>query len=178
MLMQERFKKEILPELAKKLEIKNPMLLPKVEKIVVSSSTGEAVQNSKILDTIMEEMTAITGQKPVLRKAKKSIAGFKLREGQAIGCSVTLRGKVMYEFFSRLVNVALPRTRDFKGVPRNAFDGNGNYSLGIKEQSIFPEIQPEKIDKVRGFNVTFVTNTNDDNKARELLAAMGFPFRG
>lgn len=177
MLFQEKYKKEIAPQLMKKLGIKNPMLVPKITKIVVNSTTGDVLQNPKILDTIVEELTAITGQRPVKRKSKKSIATFKLRAGVAIGASVTLRRERMYEFFNRLVNIALPRTRDFRGAPRKAFDGRGNYTLGIVEQIIFPEVSPEKIEKVRGMNVTICTSVRKDDDARELLTAMGFPFR-
>jgi large subunit ribosomal protein L5 len=177
MLFQEKVNKEILPQLMKKLGLKNPMLVPKITKIVVNSTTGDILQNPKILDTIVEELTAITGQRPIRRKSKKSIATFKLRAGVAIGASVTLRRGLMYEFFNRLVNIALPRTRDFRGVSRKAFDGRGNYTLGIVEQIIFPEVTPEKIDKVRGMNVTICTTAKTDDHARELLAAMGFPFR-
>lgn len=177
MLMQEKYKTEVAPQLKKKLNIENPMLVPALEKIVVSSTTGEAVQNPKILDTILAEITAITGQKPVITKAKKSIATFKLREGMPIGVSVTLRRERMYEFFSRLVNITLPRTRDFKGLSRKSFDGNGNYTFGVQEQIIFSEISPEKVDKPRGMNITMVTTTDNDDHARELLIAMGLPLR-
>jgi large subunit ribosomal protein L5 len=177
MYLQERFKKEIAPQLKEKLGIKNNMLIPSLKKIVVNASTSEALQNSKVLDTVASEIAQITGQRPVITKAKKSIANFKLREGMPIGVCVTMRGQKMYEFFNRLVNIALPRTRDFKGMPRKGFDGNGNYSLGLNEQTIFPEIVPEKVDKSRGMNITLVTSTDDDTMARELLTAMGFPFR-
>ena len=153
------------------------MLIPSLKKIVVNASTSEALQNSKILDTVASEIAQITGQRPVITKAKKSIANFKLREGMPIGVCVTMRGERMYEFFNRLVNIALPRVRDFKGMPRKGFDGNGNYSLGLNEQTIFPEIVPEKVDKSRGMNITIVTSSDDDTMARELLTAMGFPFR-
>lgn len=177
MLFEEVFKKEISPALKTKLGIKNPMLVPKLVKISVNVSTGDTLQNPKILDTIADDLAAITGQKAIKRKAKKSIATFKLRAGVPIGASVTLRGARMYEFFSRLINVALPRVRDFRGLSRKGFDGRGNFTLGIVEQIIFPEISPEKVDKIRGMNVTFVTNTDSDDEARELLIAMGFPFR-
>ena len=176
-MFQEIFKNEIAPALQAKLGLKNPMLTPKITKIVLNVSTGDALQNPKILDTIADDLAAISGQKPIKRKSKKSIATFKLRAGVAIGVSVTLRGTRMYEFFSRLVNVALPRVRDFRGLSRKGFDGRGNYTLGIVEQIIFPEISPEKLDKIRGMNVTFVTNTESDDQARELMTAMGFPFR-
>jgi len=168
---------EIAPQLQEKLGVKNKMLVPKIEKIVVNSCTSEALTNSKVLDTIAEELAAITGQKPTIRKAKKSIAGFKLRKGQPIGACVTLRSRSMYEFFNRLVNVALPRTRDFKGLSRKAFDRNGNYSMGVTEQTIFPEILPEKVEKTRGLNITIVTSAKTDEHAYELLKSMGFPFR-
>ena len=177
MMLQEKYKKEIAPALMTKLGIKNPMLLPKLSKIVVSSSTGDAVQNPKVLDVIAAEITAITGQKPIMTKAKKSIAAFKLREGLPIGVSVTLRRERMYEFFNRLVNVSLPRTRDFKGLPKKAFDGRGNYTFGVQEQIIFSEITAEKIEKPRGMNITFVTTAKTDDHARELLVAMGLPLR-
>ncbi|MBU0504915.1 50S ribosomal protein L5 [bacterium] len=177
MYLQEKYKKEIAPQLKEKLGIKNNMLIPSLKKIVVNASTSEALQNSKILDTVASEIAQITGQRPVITKAKKSIANFKLREGMPIGVCVTMRGERMYEFFNRLVNIALPRVRDFKGMPRKGFDGNGNYSLGLNEQTIFPEIVPEKVDKSRGMNITIVTSSDDDTMARELLTAMGFPFR-
>lgn len=178
MLLEERYNKEVVPQLMKSLGIKNPMLAPRLEKIVVSCTTGEAVQNPKVLESIAEDLRAITGQKPSVRLAKKSIASFKLRAGQPLGVCVTIRRQRMYEFLSRLINIALPRTRDFKGVPPKSFDGRGNYNLGIKEQSIFPEISPDKIDKVRGLNITIVTSTEKDDEAKELLKALGLPLRG
>lgn len=177
-MLQEKYKKEIMPDLMKKLDIKNPMLVPKLEKIVVSSCTGDAVQNPKVLDGISAEIAAITGQKPVITKAKKSIAAFKLRQGLPIGVSVTLRRERMYEFFNRLVNISLPRTRDFKGLPKKSFDGNGNYTFGIQEQIIFSEISSDKIDKPRGLNITMVTSARDDSHAKELLVSLGLPLRG
>ncbi len=177
MLLQERYKKEIAPKLKEALKIKNSMLVPKMVKIVVNSSTGEAIQNVKILDQIAEEIKSITGQRPVINKAKKSIANFKLREGMPIGVSVILRGQRMYEFFNRLVNISFPRMRDFKGFSKKGFDGHGNLTLGIAEQTIFPEIVSEKVDKARGMNITIVTSTDNDDQARELLSVMGFPFR-
>ncbi len=177
MLLQERFKKEIAPQLFAKLGLKNAMLVPKLDKIVLNASTGDALQNPKILEQIASELAAITGQKPVITKAKKSIATFKLREGQPIGVMVTLRGDRMYEFFNRLVNVALPRTRDFKGLSKKAFDGRGNYSMGITEQIIFPEIHADKVEKARGMNITIATTAQTDEQALELLTALGFPFR-
>lgn len=177
-MLQEKYKKEVVPQLMQSLGIKNPMLVPKIEKIVVSSSTGEAIQNPKVLDSMVEDLAAITGQRPIKTRAKKSIAGFKLREGMPLGVSVTLRRERMYEFFNRLANISLPRTRDFKGLPKNSFDGNGNYTFGVQEQIIFSEISPEKVDKVRGMNITIVTSTNKDDHARELLKSMGLPLRG
>lgn len=176
-MLYEKYKKEVIPALQEKLGIKNPMLVPKIEKITLNSSTGEALQNPKILDGIAQDLAAITGQKPVIRRAKKSIAGFKLREGQPIGVSVTLRRKYMYEFFNRLVNVALPRTRDFRGLSRKSFDGRGNYSMGVKEHIIFPEISADKVDKVRGMSITITTSAKKDEHALELLTQLGFPFR-
>jgi large subunit ribosomal protein L5 len=177
MLLYEKYKKEIVPQLMQKLSIKNPMLVPRLEKIVVNSCSSDALQNVKVLDTISADMAAITGQKPSIRKAKKSIAGFKLRQGQPIGVSVTLRNQRMYEFYSRLVNIALPRTRDFKGLSKKSFDGQGNYTMGVTEQIIFPEVSSEKIEKIRGMNITIVTSAKDDKMALELLTTMGFPFR-
>lgn len=177
MLLQEIYKKEFVPALIKNLGIKNPMLVPKLEKIVINSCSSEALQNQKVLDTIAQEIAMISGQKPVKRKAKKSIATFKLRQGQLIGVSTTLRGERMYEFFSRLVKIALPRTRDFRGLSKKSFDGQGNYTLGVTEQIIFPEISPERTEKIRGLNITIVTSTPSDEYAYELLSIMGFPFR-
>lgn len=177
MMFEEKFNKEIAPTLQKKLGLKNRMLVPSLKKIVVNCSSGEVLVNAKVLEAIANDLMMITGQKPVVRKAKKSIATFKLREGQPIGVSVTLRSKRMYEFFNRLVNIALPRSRDFKGLSKKAFDGRGNYTLGVTEQIIFPEILPEKVDKIRGLNITIVTSAPDDQKSLELLSAMGFPFR-
>lgn len=178
MLLHEQFKKEIVPQLMQKLGLKNRMLVPKLDKIVLNVSTGEALINPKVLETVASELTQITGQRPVFRKAKKSIANFKLRQGQPIGVSVTLRRQSMYDFFNRLVNLALPRTRDFKGCSRKGFDGHGNYTLGVAEQIIFPEIAPEKVEKVRGMNICIATTAKNDKDALELLAALGFPFRG
>lgn len=177
MLLMEKYNTEIVPVLQKKLGLKNRMLVPSLKKIVVNCSSGDALVNAKVLEAISHDLMMITGQKPVVRKAKKSIATFKLRAGQPIGVSVTLRGKRMHEFFNRLVNIALPRSRDFKGLSRKAFDGRGNYTLGVSEQIIFPEILPEKVDKIRGMNITIVTSACDDQKSFELLAALGFPFR-
>jgi large subunit ribosomal protein L5 len=175
--LKERYAKEIAPALAKEFDIKNPMAVPKLEKIVLNMGLGEAVANSKIVDTATEELTSIAGQKPVTTKAKKAIAAFKLRQGMPIGSMVTLRGDRMYEFLDRLVSVALPRVRDFRGVSPKAFDGRGNYTLGIREQLIFPEIDFNKVDKTRGMNISIVTTARDDEQARALLRALGMPFR-
>jgi large subunit ribosomal protein L5 len=175
--LKEIYKKEVAPALAKQFEIKNPMAVPKLVKIVVNMGIGEASGNPKILDTAVEELKAITGQKPVVTKAKKSIAAFKLRQGMNIGAMVTLRGDRMYEFLDRLVSVALPRVRDFRGVSPKAFDGRGNYTLGIREQLIFPEIDFNKVDKTRGMNITIVTTAGRDDRAMALLKALGMPFR-
>jgi large subunit ribosomal protein L5 len=161
----------------KELGFKNPMEVPRVEKIVVNMGLGEALANNKILESAVDQLQAITGQKPVVTRARKSIANFKLREGQAIGAAVTLRNDRMYEFMDRLINVALPRVRDFKGVSQKAFDGRGNYTLGIREQIIFPEINIDAIEKVKGMNITFVTNARNDEQGRALLKAFGLPFR-
>ena len=160
----------------KKFEYKNEMQIPKLDKIVINMGVGEAKENRKVLDTAVKDLETITGQKAVVTRAKNSVANFKLREGQPIGCKVTLRGERMYEFLDRLVNLALPRVRDFRGVNPNAFDGRGNYALGIKEQIIFPEIEYDKVDKVRGMDIIFVTTANTDEEARELLAQFNMPF--
>src|SRR5215510_6728057 len=175
--LRDRYKKEIAPALAKEFDIKNPMAIPRVEKIVIYMGLGEASGNSKILDVATDELKAITGQKPVITKAKKSIAAFKLRQGMSIGSMVTLRGDRMYEFLDRLISVALPRVRDFRGVSAKAFDGRGNYTLGVREQLIFPEIDFNKVDKTRGMNISIVTSARSDDQARSLLKAMGMPFR-
>lgn len=175
--LKEKYKKEIAPAIAKEFGIKNPMAIPRIEKIVVNMGMGEAISNSKILDTAVEELKSITGQKPVITKAKKSIAAFKLREGMNIGTMVTLRGDRMYEFLDRLISVALPRVRDFRGISPKAFDGRGNYTLGVREQLIFPEIDFNKVDKTRGMNISIVTTAKTDEQARALLKAMGMPFR-
>jgi large subunit ribosomal protein L5 len=156
--------------------IKNPMAIPKIEKVVLNMGMGEAISNAKLLDTAVEELSTITGQKPVVTKAKKSIASFKLREGQSIGTMVTLRGEKMYEFLDRLINIALPRVRDFRGVPAKSFDGRGNYTLGIRDHLIFPEIDAGKVDKAKGMNITIVTSAKDDEQARFLLRELGMPF--
>lgn len=175
--LKEKYKNEIAPALAREFGIKNPMAIPKIEKIVVNMGLGEASANSKILDVAAEELKSITGQKPVVTKAKKSIAAFKLRQGMSIGAMVTLRGNRMYEFLDRLISVALPRVRDFRGVSAKAFDGRGNYTLGIREQLIFPEIDFNKVDKTRGMNISIVTEAADDEQARSLLKSLGMPFR-
>ena len=174
--LKEMYVKDVAPALMKKFEYKSVMQIPKLEKIVINVSTGEAITNSKSIDAIVSDLKQITGQTPVKCKAKKSVANFKLREGIVIGAKVTLRGDRMYEFLDRLFNLALPRVRDFRGINPNSFDGRGNYNMGIKEQLIFPEIDYDKIDKVRGMDICFVTTANTDEEARELLALMGAPF--
>ncbi|MDB5085275.1 MAG: ribosomal protein [Bacilli bacterium] len=175
--LQEQFQSEVIPALMQKFDYDNVMQVPKVEKIVINMGLGEATQNPKILDSAVEDLTKITGQKPVITKAKKSIAGFKLRENAPIGAKVTLRGDRMYYFLDKLVNVALPRVRDFRGVSTRAFDGRGNYTLGLREQLIFPEIEYDKIDKLRGMDVVIVTTAKSDEEARELLQQLGMPFQ-
>ncbi|MCI5592389.1 MAG: 50S ribosomal protein L5 [Ruminococcus sp.] len=174
--LKETYVKEVAPALMKKFEYKSVMQIPKLEKIVINVGCGEARDNPKVVDAIVSDVTQITGQKPVLCKAKKSVANFKLREGMTIGVKVTLRGERMYEFLDRFFNLALPRVRDFRGINPNSFDGRGNYSLGVKEQLIFPEIDYDKIDKVRGMDICFVTTAKTDVEARELLSLMGAPF--
>ena len=171
-----KYDEQVRPVLMKEFNYSSSMQIPRLEKIVINIGVGEATGNSKLLDDAVKELTQIAGQKPVVTKAKKSIAGFKLREGQAIGCKVTLRGEKMYEFVDRLINLALPRVRDFRGVNPNAFDGRGNYALGIKEQLIFPEIEYDKIDRVRGMDIIFVTTAKTDEEARELLGQFGMPY--
>ena len=175
--LRAKFEKEVAPALVKELELKNPMAVPRLNKIVVNMGVGEATQNAKVLDPAVNELGQITGQKPVVTRAKKSIAAFKVREGQSIGAMVTLRGDRMYEFFDRLVNIVLPRVRDFKGVSTKSFDGRGNYTLGLHDQLIFPEISYEKVGNLKGMNVTIVTTAANDNQARMLLKHMGMPFR-
>lgn len=175
--LKEVYTKEIIPQLMKEFGYKNIMQVPKLEKIVVNMGLGEAIQNVKILDSAAEEISSITGQKAVITKAKKSIASFKLRQGMPIGCMVTLRKDRMYEFLDRLMNISLPRVRDFKGVSAKGFDGRGNYSLGIKEQLIFPEIDYDKVDKVKGLNISIVTTAKTDEEGRALLKILGMPFR-
>ena len=174
--MQERYRKEIAPSLIKAFGFKNPMQAPRVEKVVVNIGVGEALDNPKALEAAVGDLTTITGQKPVTTKARKSIANFKLREGRLIGVKVTLRGDRMWAFLDRLLNIALPRVRDFRGVSADAFDGRGNYTLGLKDQLVFPEIEYDKIDKLRGMEVTIVTTARDDEQARALLQLLGMPF--
>jgi large subunit ribosomal protein L5 len=175
--LKDRYKNEIVPALVEKFNYSSVMAVPKVEKIVVNMGVGDAVSNVKALDKAVEELTQITGQKPLITKAKKSIAGFKLREGMPIGAKVTLRGERMYDFLDKLVSVSLPRVRDFRGISKKAFDGRGNYTLGIKEQLIFTEVDYDKVDKVRGMDIVVVTTANTDEEARELLTQMGMPFQ-
>jgi large subunit ribosomal protein L5 len=174
---EEKYKKEVIPALMKEFNYTNPMKVPRLSKIVVNMSLADALQNQKVLESAAGEITTITGQKPVITKAKKSIAAFKLRQGQKLGVMVTLRRRRMYEFFNRLCNIALPRVRDFKGVSGRAFDGQGTYTLGITEQIIFPEINYDKIDKIRGMNVTIVTTAKNDAEGKALLKHLGMPFR-
>lgn len=174
--LKEIYQNEIVDALMKKFEYKNVMQVPKIEKVVINMGVGEAKENAKLLDAAVNDLETITGQKAVITRAKKSVANFKIREGMPIGCKVTLRGDKMYEFVDRLINLALPRVRDFRGVNPNAFDGRGNYALGIKEQLIFPEIEYDKIDKVRGMDVIFVTTAKTDEEGRELLAQFNMPF--
>lgn len=174
--LKEIYQKEIAPAMQKKFGYKNVMQIPKLDKIVINMGVGEAKDNAKVLEAALKDMETISGQKPVITKAKKSVANFKLREGLNIGCKVTLRGERMYEFADRLINLALPGMRDFRGVNPNAFDGRGNYALGIKEQLIFPEIDYDKVDKVRGMDVIFVTTSKTDEESRELLTLFGMPF--
>ncbi|MEY8515978.1 50S ribosomal protein L5 [Lachnospiraceae bacterium 29-84] len=174
--LREIYQNQIVDALMKKFGYKNVMQVPKIEKVVINMGIGEAKENVKILDAAANDLQIITGQKPVITKAKKSVANFKIREGMPIGCKVTLRGDKMYEFVDRLINLALPRVRDFRGVNPNAFDGRGNYALGIREQLIFPEIEYDKIDKIRGMDVIFVTTAKTDEEARELLAQFNMPF--
>ena len=174
--LKETYLNEIKDAMQKKFEYKNEMQIPKLDKIVINMGVGEAKENRKVLDTAVKDLETITGQKAVVTRAKNSVANFKLREGPPIGCKVTLRGEKMYEFLDRLVNLALPRVRDFRGVNPNAFDGRGNYALGIKEQIIFPEIEYDKVDKVRGMDIIFVTTANTDEEARELLTLFNMPF--
>ena len=174
--LKDVYTKEVRKKLQSEFGIKNPMAVPKIEKVVLNMGMGEAISNAKILDAAVEELSQITGQKPVVTKAKKSIASFKLREGQSIGTMVTLRGDKMYEFLDRLINIALPRVRDFRGVPSKSFDGRGNYTLGVRDHFIFPEIDIAKVDKSKGMNITIVTSAKNDEQARYLLRELGMPF--
>ena len=175
--LQEKYKNEVVPELTKKFGYKNIMQLPKIEKVIINMGVGEAVGNPKALDAAVNDLTIIAGQKPILTRAKKSLAAWKLREGMPIGTKVTLRGTRMYQFLDKFINVALPRVRDFRGVSSTAFDGRGNYAVRLKEQLIFPEIEYDKIDKLRGMNIVIVTTAEKDEEARELLKLMGMPFK-
>lgn len=174
--LQEKYQKEVIPAMIEKFGYKNIMEVPKLEKIVINMGVGEARENQKVLESAMNDLTLIAGQKPILTRAKKSVANFKIRENMPLGCKVTLRKAQMFEFADKLMSIALPRVRDFRGVSSKAFDGRGNYSLGIKEQLIFPEIEYDKIDKVRGMDIIFVTSANTDEEARELLRFLGMPF--
>jgi len=175
--LKQKYQEEIVPSLVEKFNYSSVMEVPKIEKIVINMGVGDAVQNAKALDSAVEELSLISGQKPVVTRAKKSIAGLRLREGMPIGAKVTLRGTRMYEFLQKLISVALPRVRDFRGISKKAFDGRGNYTLGIKEQLIFPEIEYDKVNKVRGMDIVIVTTSNTDEEARELLAQLGMPFQ-
>jgi large subunit ribosomal protein L5 len=175
--LRKKYKDQIIPQLMKDFGLENIMQVPKLERVVVNMGLGEAVQNAKLIESAVQELTAITGRKPIVTRAKKSIATFKLREGMPIGVMVTLRGEQMYDFVDRLVSIALPRTRDFKGISPKAFDGRGNYTLGIREQIVFPEINYDKIDRIKGMNVTFVTTAETDEQGRALLKSFGMPFR-
>ncbi|MEG0388869.1 MAG: 50S ribosomal protein L5 [Clostridium sp.] len=174
--LQEKYNKEVTPALMEKFGYKNVMQVPRLEKIIINMGVGEAKENSKIMDAALSDLEIISGQKPILTKARKSVANFKLRENMPIGCKVTLRSQKMYEFADKLINIALPRVRDFRGVSAKSFDGRGNYAMGVKEQLIFPEIEYDKIDKLRGMDVIFVTTAKTDEEARELLKLMGMPF--
>jgi large subunit ribosomal protein L5 len=175
--LKQYYQEEVAPALMRSLNLKNVMEIPKIEKVVVNIGVGEALDNAKALDAAVADLTIITGQKPIITKARKSIANFKLREGRAIGVKVTLRGERMWSFFDRLVNIALPRVRDFRGVSPNAFDGRGNYTLGLREQLVFPEVDYDKIDKLRGMEITIVTTARTDEAGRQLLTLFGMPFR-
>lgn len=174
--LKDKYVGEVVPAMQAKFKYKSSMQTPKLEKIVLNMGVGEVKENPKAMDAAVNDMATITGQRPIITKAKKSVAAFKLREGMNIGCKVTLRGKIMYEFVDKLFNVALPRVRDFRGVSNNSFDGRGNYSLGVKEQLIFPEIEYDKVDKVRGMDIVFVTTAQNDEEAKELLKLLGMPF--
>lgn len=176
-VLKDRYQEEVMPALMKSLDIKNKMQVPRVQKVVVNIGLGEALENSKALDAAVADLNLITGQKPVVTKARQSIANFKLREGRSIGAKVTLRGERMWSFLDRLMNIALPRVRDFRGISPNAFDGRGNYTLGLREQLVFPEIEYDKIDKLRGLEVTIVTTATNDDHGRQLLQMLGMPFK-
>jgi large subunit ribosomal protein L5 len=176
--LHERYRKEVIPALMKRFAYKNPMAVPKLAKVVVNIGLGEASQNIKLLDVAAQELAQITGQKPIVTRAKKSIANFKIRKGMPIGCCVTLRGERMYEFMDRLCNIVLPRVRDFKGLAPTAFDGRGNYTLGLRDQLVFPEIDYTRVDKIKGMNVTLTTTARNDEEGRELLKMLGVPLRG
>ena len=175
--LKEQYQKEVIPALTKKFEYTSPMQVPKLDKVVINIGLGDTRENPKALENAMKELAQITGQKPIVTKAKKSIAAFKIREGQDLGCKVTLRSEKMYDFVYKLFNVALPRVRDFRGVSTDSFDGRGNYSLGLKEQLIFPEIEYDKVDKLRGMDIIFVTTAETDEEAKELLKLLGMPFK-
>lgn len=175
--LQEKYNKEVVPSLMKHFGFENVHCVPKLKKVSVNIGVGEATQNKALLDNAVKELTIITGRKPIVTRAKKSISNFKLREGMPIGCKVTLRGEVMYEFIDRLISIVIPRVRDFRGTSNKSFDGRGNFSLGIKEQTVFPEIEYDKIDAVRGLNITIVTTANNDEEGRELLRFLGMPFK-
>jgi len=175
--LKERYRQEVVPSLLKEFSYKNPMQVPTLHKVVVNIGMGEVIQNSKAMDAAVADLTAVTGQRPVITRAKKSVAAFKLREGMPIGCMVTLRGDRMYYFLDKLINVALPRIRDFQGISSDAFDGRGNYTLGLREQLVFPEIDYDKIDKLRGMEVSIVTTAHSDQEGRRLLALLGMPFK-
>ncbi len=175
--MKDKYMNEILPKIMKENKYESIMQVPKLQKITLNIGVGEATENTKLLDAAIEDLTKITGRKPIVNKARKSISNFKLREGTPIGCSVTLRGEVMYEFLDRLISVSIPRIRDFRGISPKSFDGRGNFNLGLKEQLIFPEIEYDKIDKIRGMNISFTTTATTDEEGRQLLTEFGFPFR-
>ncbi|MBE3559131.1 MAG: 50S ribosomal protein L5 [Ktedonobacteraceae bacterium] len=175
--LKEKYRQEVVPALSKEFNYKNPMQVPAINKVVVNIGMGEAIQNARAMDAAVADLATITGQRPVITRAKRSVAAFKLREGMQIGCMVTLRGERMYIFLDKLINVALPRLRDFQGVPTDAFDGRGNYTLGLREQLVFPEIDYDKVDKVRGMEISVVTTARTDQEARRLLALLGMPFK-
>ena len=175
--LEKKYREEVVPELVKEFGYSTVMMAPKIDKIVVNMGVGDATSNSKVLDDAVNDLTILSGQKPIITKAKKSIANFKLREGQAIGCKVTLRGERMYQFLDKLISIALPRVRDFRGISRNSFDGHGNYTLGVKEQLIFPEIDYDKVNKIRGMDIVIVTTAKSDKEAAALLEKLGMPFR-